>query len=68
MEPLSAVTGSHVCHLQLQQACAKSNACIIQSFVPGPLKSRYFLVRKILVLLTCFSKCALEQVLNKYLP
>ena len=33
-EPLNAVTGAHVCQVQLQQECANSNVCILQSFVP----------------------------------
>ena len=33
-EPLNAVTGAHVCQVQLQQACANSNVCVLQSFVP----------------------------------
>ena len=52
-EPLIAVTGAHVCQVQLQQECANSNVCILQSCVPESKKSRYFLIRKkILVLLT----------------
>ena len=34
IEPLNAVTGTHVCQVQLQQECADSNVCILQSFVP----------------------------------
>ena len=33
-EPLIAVTGAHVCQVQLQQECANSNVCMLQSFVP----------------------------------
>lgn len=46
MEPLNAVTGARVCQVQLQQECAKSSDCILQSFVPEIKKSRYFLLRK----------------------
>ena len=51
-EPLTAVTGAHVCQVQLQQECTNSNVFILQSFVPESKKSRYFLIRRILVLLT----------------
>ena len=37
-EPLIVVT---VCQVQLQQECANSNVCILQSFVPESKKSRY---------------------------
>ena len=45
-EPLNVVTGAHVCQVQLQQECANSNVCILQSFVPESKKSKYFLLRK----------------------
>ena len=44
--PLNTVTGAHVCQVQLQQECANSNACILQSFVPESKKSKYFLISK----------------------
>ena len=57
-EPLNAVTGAHVCQVQLQQECANSNACILQSFVSESKKSKYFLISKSIFI--CFSKFAVQ--------
>ena len=53
IEPLNALT-AHVCQVQLQQECANSNVCILQSFVPESKKSRYFLIRKNICFVNCF--------------
>ena len=54
IEPLNAVTGAHVCQVQLQQECANSNVCLLQSFVPESKKFGYFLIRKNICFINCF--------------
>ena len=46
LEPLKGVTGAHVCQIQLQLKCAKSNACVLQSYVHETNQFRYFLITK----------------------
>ena len=55
-EPLSAVTGSHICQVNLQLECMGVTMCILQSFVPETRTSRYFLIRKNEQFLGCFLK------------
>ena len=42
-----------------QEECANSNVCILQSFVPESKKSKYFLIRKIFLLIV-FSKSVVQ--------
>ncbi len=46
MEPLSAVTASHVAQVQLQLDCTEAHTCILQSYVPETKQSNYFLIKK----------------------
>ena len=66
-EPLNAVTGAHVCQVQLQQECANSNVCILQSFVPESKKSKYFLIRKNISFVNCFLQVCSAILDNKSL-
>ena len=66
-EPLNAVAGAHVCQVQLQQECANSNVCILQSFVPESKKSRYFLIWKHISFVNCFLQVCSAILDNKSL-
>lgn len=54
LEPFQATTGAHVTQVQLQLECAEVDGCILQSYVPETMKSRYFLIKKNKQFITCF--------------
>lgn len=45
-EPLSTVTGAHICQVQLQMKCTETGLAILQSYVPESNKSKYFLIHR----------------------
>ena len=45
-EPLHAVTGAHICQVNLQLHCTSVDCALLQSFVPETKKSNFFLIRK----------------------
>ena len=45
-EPLLAVTGAHICQVQLQMKCTEVSLAILQSYVPESNKSKYFLITR----------------------
>lgn len=55
-KPLSAVTGAHICQVNLQLECTCANVAILQSFVPETRESRYFFITKDTKFVGCFLK------------
>jgi hypothetical protein len=65
LEPLAAITGSHVAQVQLQLECAEAKSCVLQSYLPETKKSRYFLIMKNDSYITCFTNACNAIITNE---